>query len=324
MQRPRSRTPRPQASTPSTSRPPLGTFEAAYMPWQWHGPEYPTVVYHHGSGEHPFEFGRFLSNSFRGLFVGHEVDLPVNIVGVRAPFHDRSQTEYARALGDLGTSSGCVRPRQRCSKLSGRTWPTGTTHRSSSPGRASAGSRRTFTGPVSGRRTGTSRCWPVWHSASYSSRRCTGTWSRNRPCVGRTACATWRTSPTSSAPSTPTTVHPARQVRPGRRVRRPAAVLRGHAGRGAGQRPRHGRAGGGRAPGHLLDAVRKAEGTGWVQLRPLSCSNDRAQVLSHVTTSQASHRAVLSLHRAKGKDGCHTRLQQYSVVVTVQSPASLF
>jgi len=87
---------------------------------------------------------------------------------------------------------------------------------------------------------------------------------------------------------------PARQVRPGRRVRRPAAVLRGHAGRGAGQRPRHGRAGGGRAPGHLLDAVRKAEGTGWVQLRPLSCSNDRAQVLSHVTTSQASHRAVLS------------------------------
>ena len=87
---------------------PLGTFEAAYMPWQWHGPAYPTVVYHHGSGEHPFEFGRFSSNSFRGLFVGHETDIPVNIVGVRAPFHDRSATEYARALGDLGNFVGML------------------------------------------------------------------------------------------------------------------------------------------------------------------------------------------------------------------------
>ncbi|MCU4802724.1 hypothetical protein OB920_20390 [Halobacteria archaeon HArc-gm2] len=85
---------------------PLGTFEAAYMPWQWRGPAYPTVVYHHGSGEHPFEFGRFASSSFRGLFVGHEDELPVNIVGVRAPFHDRSSTEYARALGDLGNFVG--------------------------------------------------------------------------------------------------------------------------------------------------------------------------------------------------------------------------
>ena len=38
---------------------PVGAFEAAYMPWQWRGPDYPTIIYHHGSGERPFDFGRF-------------------------------------------------------------------------------------------------------------------------------------------------------------------------------------------------------------------------------------------------------------------------
>lgn len=78
---------------------PVGEFEAAYMPWQWLGPEYPTLVYHHGSNERPFDFGRFASNSFRRVFTGQEV--PANLVVVRAPFHDGSSMEYARSMGDL-------------------------------------------------------------------------------------------------------------------------------------------------------------------------------------------------------------------------------
>lgn len=78
---------------------PVGEFEAAYLPWQWLGPEYPTLVYHHGSNERPFDFGRFSSNSFRRLFAGREIS--ANLVVVRAPFHDGSNLDYARSMGDL-------------------------------------------------------------------------------------------------------------------------------------------------------------------------------------------------------------------------------
>ena len=87
---------------------PLGEFETAYLPWQWLGPEYPTLVYHHGSGERPFDVGRFSTNSFRRLFLGQEEDLPVNLIAVRAPFHDGSSREYARAMGDLNNFVGML------------------------------------------------------------------------------------------------------------------------------------------------------------------------------------------------------------------------
>lgn len=87
---------------------PVGTFEAAYMPWQWRGPEYPTLIYHHGSGERPFDFGRFSSNSFRRVFVATDEAIPANVVAVRAPFHDGSNMEYARAMGDLENFVGML------------------------------------------------------------------------------------------------------------------------------------------------------------------------------------------------------------------------
>ncbi|WP_348612443.1 hypothetical protein [Halobaculum rarum] len=87
---------------------PIGAFEAAYMPWQWRGPDYPTLIYHHGSGERPFDFGRFSSNSFRRLFVETDEEIPANLVAVRAPFHDGSNMEYARAMGDLENFVGML------------------------------------------------------------------------------------------------------------------------------------------------------------------------------------------------------------------------
>ena len=87
---------------------PVGAFETAYMPWQWCGPDYPTLIYHHGSGERPFDFGRFSSNSFRRLFVASDETVPANLVAVRAPFHDRSNMDYARAMGDLENFVGML------------------------------------------------------------------------------------------------------------------------------------------------------------------------------------------------------------------------
>jgi len=87
---------------------PVGAFEAAYLPWQWRGPDYPTLIYHHGSGERPFDFGRFGSNSFRRLFVAADETVPANLVAVRAPFHDGSNMDYARAMGDLENFVGML------------------------------------------------------------------------------------------------------------------------------------------------------------------------------------------------------------------------
>ena len=87
---------------------PVGAFEAAYLPWQWFGPDRPTIIYHHGSGERPFDFGRVGSNSFRRLFVAADRTVPANLVAVRAPFHDRSNADYARAMGDLENFVGML------------------------------------------------------------------------------------------------------------------------------------------------------------------------------------------------------------------------
>ncbi|MBX0296689.1 hypothetical protein EGH23_17565 [Halomicroarcula sp. F27] len=87
---------------------PCGVFETAYLPWQWLGPEYPTLVYHHGSGERPFDSGRFSTNSVRRLFCGLEEDLPINLIAVRAPFHDGSSREYIRAMGELENFVGML------------------------------------------------------------------------------------------------------------------------------------------------------------------------------------------------------------------------
>lgn len=85
---------------------PVGEFTASYMPWQWLGPNYPTLVFHHGSNERPFDFGRLASNSFRRLFVGQ--DIPANLIVVRAPFHDGSNRDYLRAMGDLENFVGML------------------------------------------------------------------------------------------------------------------------------------------------------------------------------------------------------------------------
>lgn len=87
---------------------PIGAFEAAYMLWQWRGPDYPTLIYHHGSGERPFDFGRFSSNSFRRLFVATAETIPANVVAVRAPFHDGSNMDYTRAMDELENFVGML------------------------------------------------------------------------------------------------------------------------------------------------------------------------------------------------------------------------
>jgi pimeloyl-ACP methyl ester carboxylesterase len=89
-----------------TAETPVGTLDTAVVVAQWVDPSAPTIVYHHGSGESPLADGRFATNTFRDVFldggeVVDEFDGEVNLVAIRAPYHDLSTREYARALRDL-------------------------------------------------------------------------------------------------------------------------------------------------------------------------------------------------------------------------------
>lgn len=86
---------------------PNGTYEAAYAAWDWKRASLPTIVFHHGSGENPFGEGRFNSTTLHRAFADPE-DVNANIVAVRAPFHDRSAREYARAMTDLADFVGML------------------------------------------------------------------------------------------------------------------------------------------------------------------------------------------------------------------------
>lgn len=86
----------------------VGAYEASYLPWQWRGQDQPTLLYHHGSGERPFDFDRFSSNSFRRLFAVPEVSFPGNLIVLRAPFHDQSSWSYAQSMGTLGDFVGML------------------------------------------------------------------------------------------------------------------------------------------------------------------------------------------------------------------------
>jgi len=80
---------------------PVGDLTVGYRVWQWVGPDAPTVVYHHGNNEDPFDDGRFATHTFGTIFHGHGDEVPANVLAVRAPYHTLSTRAFARRMGDL-------------------------------------------------------------------------------------------------------------------------------------------------------------------------------------------------------------------------------
>jgi len=80
---------------------PAGNLDAAFWVAQWKGSDYPTLIYHHGSNERPFETSRFAKNSFKNVFLADKQFQDVNLIVIRAPFHDKSTGDYMRAMGHL-------------------------------------------------------------------------------------------------------------------------------------------------------------------------------------------------------------------------------
>ncbi len=89
------------------ARGPAGVFSCSYLVYRWIWSELPTLIYIHGSGESPANFGRFSDNSFNKIFT-RDFPLDINLVLIRAPFHEGSQAEYIKALGKLNNYVGML------------------------------------------------------------------------------------------------------------------------------------------------------------------------------------------------------------------------
>ncbi len=79
----------------------VGRLKPAFCIAQWLGEEYPTILWHHGNAEHPFDFRWFSHTSFKRIFIGSRERIRANLVTIAAPFHRRSLKTYADQVRDL-------------------------------------------------------------------------------------------------------------------------------------------------------------------------------------------------------------------------------
>jgi hypothetical protein len=98
---------RPTTPRGVTATGPVGEFHAGYLVRRWVENDAPTLLYHHGSGEDPFDFGRFSSNSFQRLLAA-DSGFDLNLIAIRAPFHGGSSSDYVEAMGELENFVGML------------------------------------------------------------------------------------------------------------------------------------------------------------------------------------------------------------------------
>jgi len=79
----------------------VGRLTPAFWIVQWLGEEYPTILWHHGNAERPFEHRWFSHTSLKQIFLRASAPFPANLVALAAPFHRRSPIFYAEQLRDL-------------------------------------------------------------------------------------------------------------------------------------------------------------------------------------------------------------------------------
>ena len=71
-----------------------GELKARYRIAQWKGKEYPTIIYHHGASEIPFDYG------FKKIFPYKKMKIDTNLILIQAPFH-ASRSAFKRGMATL-------------------------------------------------------------------------------------------------------------------------------------------------------------------------------------------------------------------------------
>jgi hypothetical protein len=80
---------------------PLGKLDSAFKVEQWLGSNFPTLIYHHGNNERPFDYEKLAKNTFYKTIVLHKDSFNANLIVVRAPFHDCSLKYYQEKMTQL-------------------------------------------------------------------------------------------------------------------------------------------------------------------------------------------------------------------------------
>jgi len=86
----------------------VGDLDPAFRVAQWKGYEHPTIIYHHGNNERPFDFKKSAKNTFYNIFLNTQKKLDTNIIVVRAPFHNCSLKQYQNFMVDLSNFTAMI------------------------------------------------------------------------------------------------------------------------------------------------------------------------------------------------------------------------
>lgn len=79
----------------------MGKVDPAFHVAKWIGSEYPTIIYHHGNNESPFDYGLASKNTFKTIVLANKDLFKANLITIRAPFHNSSMKYYLEKIGKL-------------------------------------------------------------------------------------------------------------------------------------------------------------------------------------------------------------------------------
>ena len=87
---------------------PVGEVDPAFCVARWKGTNYPTIIYHHGNNERPFDFKKTAKNTFYNIFINREENVEANLIVVRAPFHNCPLKHYQKRMVELGNFTAMI------------------------------------------------------------------------------------------------------------------------------------------------------------------------------------------------------------------------
>jgi len=79
----------------------VGELDSAIRVAKWMGNDYPSIIYHHGNNERPFDFKKTAKNTFYKILAKQKESVEANLIVVRAPFHNCSLSCYQEKMTEL-------------------------------------------------------------------------------------------------------------------------------------------------------------------------------------------------------------------------------
>ncbi len=78
-----------------------GELDPAFRVEKWLGIDHPSIIYHRGNNERPFDYRKRAKNSFMDIFLKARDKFDANLIAVRAPFHNGRLKQYQQKMMHL-------------------------------------------------------------------------------------------------------------------------------------------------------------------------------------------------------------------------------